>query len=254
MRRHAPSFLLIAGIAAGLVAPRRSAACMVNLSASALTDPARVVGSTVLIPGTTPSPLRPTNLTPLGVNFSDCVQGTVLRFQLTAASCGDDDVQVWATNLGASACISPSARGADGSSPTCWLVSPVVNGANLSMQPPLAGSGTGLEATWDISVPDIVGPQGGSIPAAGTVSSFDISGCFTQPSTASSVFSILFLPVLAGTNTYDSSATASAQAYQYLLPVDLVGPAAPLLTSEPAASDGTLTLSWAANTDSDTYG
>jgi hypothetical protein len=227
--------------------------CTLSVSPSALKDPARVVGASVLVPNTTPSPLRPLNLTPFGINFADCAAATVLRFQPTvtfsSADCNAYDVQVWASNLGANACVSSEARGASGSTPTCWLVDTVRNGSALNLAPDATGATQDEVPTWDIPVQTIVASQGGAIPAAGTVPAAGISACFTQPSASSVSFSILFLPVHAGTTTPD----LSAPGYEYLLPVDLVGPPTPANVAF-QAGDGALTLSWTANTDSDTYG
>jgi hypothetical protein len=177
---------------------------------------------------------RAQNLTPLGVNYADCIQDQSLQFSLTLSGFTGQDLQIWASRTGT--CTTDSNRG-NGGVANCWPLGGGLSAINM----PAANI-----RTFTIRVQDIVGPQNLS-PSPTTYVAQGPSACATQPTFSSETISIYFIPITNGS-------TATGMAWTYQLPVDMVGPPAPAVSSKPALGDTLFIASWTPNTDADTQG
>jgi hypothetical protein len=178
-------------------------------------------------------------LTPLGINYDDCVRNMTLQFTLLLSGfTGQDNVQVWATNQGD--CSTAAERGI-GPPPTCWLVNEGLVEPNLELS---------TTKTFAVRVQDLVGPQAplGTIPPGGTIPNAGVDACTHQSSFAAVPITIQFL-ALQPNGDPDTTATN----YSYTLPTDLVGPPTPAGVSI-GVGDTLFDVTWTANSDADTAG
>jgi hypothetical protein len=211
-------------IAASAGAQTTSGAAVMPTSQTA---PTRLINGKVVQP-------RAQNLTPLGVNYSDCINDMVLRFPLTISGfTGAQQLAIWA---GTGDCTADAARGFAGAIPSCWPV-----GTCWSFK---VGN-TGVQC--DVRVQNLVGAENlpPNPPPAGSVN-FGPAACTVQNSFAPIPLNIWFLPTT-------SSNQLNGTAFQYAIPTDLVGPPPPAV-STPGIGDTLLLVSWTANSDSDTAG
>lgn len=178
-------------------------------------------------------------LTPLGINYDDCVRNMTLQFTLLLSGfTGQDNVQVWATNQGD--CSTAAERGI-GPPPTCWLVNEGLVEPNLELS---------TTKTFAVRVQDLVGPQAplGTIPPGGTIPNAGVDACTHQSSFAAVPITIQFL-ALQPNGDPDTTATN----YSYTLPTDLVGPPTPAGVSI-GVGDTLFAVTWTTNSDADTAG
>jgi hypothetical protein len=179
---------------------------------------------------------RPQNLTPLGVNFDDCIRDMTLEFRALVTLPGTDTVQIWASN--AADCTTASARGAGGIAPTCWRLNGGLGGAQVL---------TAQAKSFDVRVQDIVGGQSLVSNAIATQPvSFGAEACTLQPSFAATTFNVFIMAIQSDNVTFDGG-------WKYPLPVDMLGPNPPTINT-PGIGHTLLTVTWTPNTDSDTGG
>jgi hypothetical protein len=180
---------------------------------------------------------RPPGLTPLGVNYQDCINDMTLQFSVTLSGFDGttNSLQVWATKSGD--CTAPSTRGLGGAlANTCWLVNQGLPVPNIEV---------GQTKQFNVRVQDLVGPQ--NVPPHGAnLVREDASACTQQPSFAPVPMTIWFLAI-------DSAGNSNGTPFQYQIPTDLIGPPPPAL-GKPALGDTLMTVSWTPNTDGDTGG
>jgi hypothetical protein len=235
-RRHAPSIIALAAIAAILLVSGAARAQSIN--ASGQPYPERYVNGADVGEST-----RPQNLNPLGINYSDCIQDMVLVYSVTLSGFGaanDDNMQVWATNTGDCTVDTTRGIGVSSEAPTCWLVNDGLTQPNLQ---------TPTTKQFSIPVRALVGPQTDTIPKAGTlVTDQGPAACLTQPSFAATSVTVWFLPLNAN-GTFDMGGTPFSQT----ITADVVGPPAP---TNVAIGDGDtlFSMTWMPNTDTDTIG
>ncbi len=176
---------------------------------------------------------RPINLTPLGVNYSDCVQDMVLRYNVQISGFSGQSLQVWASTAGT--CTTDANRG-NGGVANCWLVGNA-GAINQALQ---------QAVTINVPVRSIVGPQQESPSPAGQVTGLDATACNAQATDAPVTFTIFILPIQSP-NTYVGTG------FQQSLTTDLVGPPPPVNVSL-GVGDTFLGVRWTPNIDSDTAG
>jgi hypothetical protein len=179
---------------------------------------------------------RPQNLTPLGVNFDDCISDMTLQFNaiVTLPAGSGDTVQAWATNTGD--CAATTARG-NSAVATCWRLNAGLGAQTLTNSP----------ESFVVRVQDIIGGLAtvGQNPNAAV--SAGSSACSLQSSFAATTFQVEFLAI------EPDGVTSDGTPWDYALPVDLQGPPPPVLNN-PGIGDTLLIVSWTANSDSDTGG
>jgi hypothetical protein len=180
---------------------------------------------------------RSTNLNPLGINYSDCVQDMILRFDVVVSGFdGSESLQVWATKSGD--CLTTGERGIGSAAATCWLVDQGFSGLVI---------GTSTMKTFDIRVQDIVGLENSPLPAGANYIRQGASACTAQTSFVGVPMDLFFLPL--GTDQ-----NVKGTPYKYHIPsADLVGPPAPAGVSI-ADGDTLFVVNWMPNVDSDTTG
>jgi hypothetical protein len=205
--------------------PRRARAQTV--SASAQVFPAR------------DQPLRPQNLNPLGVSYSDCINDMTLAFSFIVSGFdGAENLQVWASKT--SDCTALTDRGT-GQVPVCWILP-----GGFTAQP--FTTPTSIKIT--LRVQDILGEDAvdgqNPIPDAPDYHRAGAEACTTQATPQAVPININFVPV-------DASGNPVGTAYQYTLNTDLVGPPAPAGVSE-SAGPTLLKVMWTPNSDTDTTG
>jgi hypothetical protein len=126
----------------------------------------------------------------------------------------------------------------NGLNPTCWLVSAQSAVQQFSLR----------TIQIDIPVRAIVAGLNRVPAPTGMVGDQLITACQSQTSPSAVSFTVFILPV-------QSPSTYTGTGFQQVLPVDMVGPQAPVLTNPPInPGDTFLTASWTANGDSDTIG
>ena len=181
---------------------------------------------------------RPPGLTPLGVNYQDCINDMTLQFSVTLSGFdgATNSLQVWATKSGD--CTAPTTRGLGGAAVnTCWLVNQGLTVPNIEV---------GQTKQFNVRVQDLVGPQEEMVMRGSNLVHEDASACTQQPSFAPVPMTIWFLAI-------DSSGNSNGTPFQYQIPTDLIGPPPPAL-GKPAVGDTLMTVSWTPNTDGDTGG
>jgi hypothetical protein len=226
---HRARFAFFALLSAGLVGPEFARAQTVSPSGQA--HPDRYVHGNFLGPST-----RPQNLMPLGINYSDCTQDMVLRFNVVVSGfTGSQSMQVWASK--SSNCADSTARGVGANAViTCWLV-------NQGFAGDIIGSAT--TRTFDVRVQDLVGAQNAPPNPANYVQQGP-DACTAQSTFVAVPINIFFLPL-------DSSLNSTGTSYQYSITTDLVGPPAPANVL-PGIGDTFLGVTWTPNSDADTTG
>jgi hypothetical protein len=176
--------------------------------------------------------VRPANLNPTDINFSDCASDMHLLYSVGVQGFSGERLEVWVSAT--SDCTDPVARGAGGS-PTCWNV---FNTTINQLAP--------ATIQFDIPVRAIVGPLEHLPAPAGLVADQPISACLSQTSPVPVQFTLFILPIQA-------PATYIGTGFKQVLPVDLVGPPPPAV-NPPAIGDGFLQATWTSNSDVDTVG
>jgi hypothetical protein len=190
------------------------------------TAPTRKINGNVVQP-------RNQNLTPLGVNYSDCINNMELDFPLEISGFnGSQQLAVWA---GTGDCTADGTRGYAGAIPSCW---------NLGQCRSFMTGNTGVTCT--VRVQNLVGAENAPPNPATTPVNFGPEACKVQGSFAPVPLNIWFLPTT-------SINQLNGTGYQYAIPTDLVGPPPPTV-STPGIGDTLLLVNWTANTDSDTAG
>jgi hypothetical protein len=179
---------------------------------------------------------RPLGLTPLGVNYQDCIDDMTLQFSVELAGFdGTTNMQIWATKSGD--CTATSTRGLAGvSANTCWLV----NQGFTAQQILLTQS-----RQFNVRVQDLVGPQNAPGLGANLVHEGP-SACTQQQSFAPVPMTIWFLAL-------DSAGNSVGTPFEYQIPTDLVGPPPPA-TVTTLVGDTLMQVNWTPNTDGDTGG
>jgi MYXO-CTERM domain-containing protein len=177
---------------------------------------------------------RPQNLTPLGINYDDCVNDMVLQFRPLVTLPSGDTVQVWASQSGD--CTVSGNRG-NGQVATCWRLNAGLGSVILTNQ----------EENFNVRVQDIIGGQTTVGQNPTTPVNLGIEACSSLTSYAATTFQISIMAIQP--NGIDTDGTA----WTYSLPVDIVGPPAPTGLST-NIGDTLLLVSWTPNTDSDTGG
>ncbi len=229
--RFLVSYFAVAAIF--FVSPRAQAQ---SVTASGQVPPERFIGGQDVGVST-----RPSNLTPLGVNYSDCVQDMTLRFSVQVSGfTGANNLQVWATRSGD--CSADTTRGVGSvTGATCWLV----NGGSTGLLQQSAGT-----LNFDVRVQDLIGPQNAP-PFPTTLVSEHVTStnnpCLAQPSFAAVPMNIWFVPTNSA-NQYTGSG-----AYNYPITTDMLGPPGPSGVSI-ADGDTLFVVNWTPNSDSDTQG
>lgn len=181
-------------------------------------------------------PLRPQNLNPQGVSFSDCMADAVLTFQVVVSGFdGTQNIQIWASASGD--CTSLAARGIGAAAATCWLLPGGMTGQS---------SGTETALDFELRVQDLVGPQNAP-PFPPGYQKQDATACQAQKTPAAVPLQIAFLPM--DTTNQDVIGTP----YVYMLQTDLVGPPAPADLSLGVRGTDWV-ASWTPNDDADTIG
>ncbi len=190
-----------------------------------------------IVNGQVQTNLRPQNLTPEGINYTDCVEDMSLRFSVSLSGfTGAQNMQIWATVAGD--CTQNIDRGAAGSAAaTCWLVSEGLTG-------PIIATPTSYQFT--IRVQDLIGPQNHPPFPATLVNDQTVAACSQQPSFIGVPINIYFVPL-------DTTQTLSGTAWEYTLYTDTVGPPAPTGVSD-SVGDSLFNVTWTANADADTTG
>jgi hypothetical protein len=220
-------FLALAAFLVALWVSRSASAQ--SVSQSGQINPDRVQGNGP------PSPLRPLNLNPTGVNFLDCENNMTLSFNLILSNFdGSELVQVWA---GTSDCSTDTSRG-HGGVPSCWLVGQPMAGI-------VAGAAVGISIP--VRVQDLVGHVN-SPPQTPTYVPVGADACRSQTVDTAQSITIFFLPT-----TSAGLAINNSGAYQYPVKADLVGPPAPTNVST-SVGDTLFTVNWTPSIDADTAG
>jgi hypothetical protein len=201
-------------------------------------------GGFMFVPADSTS-LRPANLNPYAVNYTDCTGDLYLFFQgvsLERFAGSPDSAQVW-VSVG---------------DQSCWLDAQRANGAcwpALPDQDKYPGASASFLSN-PIKVQDIIGPQqtpytpppGVTPPPPRPYAKQTGAACATQCSYTHEVFFLYFLPIMS-TGAIDPNGVP----YEYQLDVDLVGPPPPTLESV-GIGDGLLVANWSANADGETAG
>jgi hypothetical protein len=179
---------------------------------------------------------RPQNLTPLGINYNDCIRDMVLRFNLTVSGFdGSESLQIWATKSGD--CTADTARGVGANAvTTCWIAGQGF-AARVITSP--------LTLTFDVRVQDLVGLQNAP-PSPPNYVPQGPSACTAQTTFVGVPINIYFVPVGPGNTMMGTS-------YKYTIATDLVGPNAPGGVKR-GVGDTLFKLSWTPNVDADTNG
>jgi hypothetical protein len=191
--------------------------------------PTRTVNGVVVDP-------RAQNLTPLGINYSDCISNMVLDFSvLLSGFDGTESLQIWATKTGAD-CSTLVSRGGGGVAPVCWpLPGGIPSGQVISQQ----------SAEFAIRVQDLIGTQ--NSPSTTYVAQ-GAAGC--DPSVQGQYtpipMNIYFVPI-------DASGNPTGADLNYSISTDIVGPPPPVVTAL-GAGETLLIANWTPNTDTDTAG
>ena len=226
---HRARFAFLALLSAGLVGSEFARAQTVSPSGQA--HPDRYVGGNFLGPST-----RPQNLNPLGINYSDCTQDMVLRFNVVVSGFdGSQSMQVWASKSGD--CTQSTARGVGANAViTCWLVNQGFAGDIISAS---------TTRSFDVRVQNLVGAQNNPPNPANLVQQGP-DACNAQSNFVAVPIDIFFLPL-------DSSLNSTGTSYKYSITTDLVGPNAPAMVT-PGIGDTFLGVTWTPNADADTTG
>ena len=227
------AFALLAAMAVATKPARAQTtpASTASVSASGQAFPDRIVNGVNFGAST-----RPQNLTPLGINYDDCIKDMVLSFNVVVTGFdGTQNLQVWASK--SSDCTAPTDRGGPAAvTATCWLVNPGFTG-QIHVTP--------TTLNFQVRVQDLVGEQNAPPLPANYVPQGP-SACNAQSTFAAVPLTINFVPV-------DSSGNYDGTAYQFKEPTDLVGPPAPIGVTT-SVGDTLLFANWSLNTDSDTSG
>lgn len=227
-------FLALASLSATLLGATRAHAqtSTATVSASGQPNPERFVGG--VDKGTS---TRPQNLTPLGINYSDCIQDMVLRFTVVVNGFdGSENLQVWASKSGD--CTAATSRGVGGSGsvvPTCWLLDQGFTALRYAAP-------TSLQ--FNVRVQDLVGLQNAPPYPANYVRQGP-DACTAQSTFVAIPMTVNFVPINSG------NGAPSGTAYQYKISADLIGPPAPASVSK-SVGDTLLVVTWTPNNDSDT--
>jgi hypothetical protein len=191
--------------------------------------PTRTVNGVVVNP-------RPQNLTPLGINYSDCISNMVLDFSvLLTGFDGTESLQIWATKTGAD-CSTLVSRGGGGVAPVCWpLPGGIASGQVISQQ----------SGEFPIRVQDLIGTQ--NSPSTTYVAQ-GAAGC--DPSVQGQYtpipMNIYFVPI-------DASGNPTGADLNYSISTDIVGPPPPIVSAL-GAGETLLIANWTPNVDTDTAG
>jgi hypothetical protein len=181
---------------------------------------------------------RPANLSPLGINYADCIANQTLEFSVSLSGfTGADNLEVWASP--SSDCTQPADRGVGVQAAVCWRV---------------ANDAVGITATGpttqqiSVRVQDLVGfEQGAPFPPTAGAPGLGAEACTAQAGFTAVAMNVSFVPVNASTQAYDGVA------FVYQINTDLVGPPAPSGFGE-TPGETLLNLTWNPNSDSDTAG
>ena len=157
-----------------------------------------------------------------------------LQFRALVTIPSGDTVQVWASQ--SADCTQAASRGS-GTVATCWRLNAGLGALILTNQ----------AESFNVRVQDIIGGQAtvGTNPT--TPVSFGASACSLQSSYAATQFNIYIMAIESDGITEDGTA------WNYPLPVDVIGPPAPAIT-KPGVGDTLLLVQWTPNSDSDTGG
>jgi hypothetical protein len=175
---------------------------------------------------------RPINLTPLGVNYSDCIADMTLEYTVQVSGFTGQSLEAWVSQ--SADCTQDTTRTAIGTA-QCWRVAQI---GNVNVPSP-----TGMPITIDIPVRAIVGPQ--NAPAMG-VTSLDATACNAQQTDAPITFTVFILAIQPPTTNVGTG-------FKQALTTDLVGPPPPTDFAVGIA-DTFLTAHWTPNIDADTAG
>ncbi len=199
--------------------------------------PVRIVnGQPVMVQCTTSSTgvcIRPENLNPQGISYSDCVEDMSLQFSVTLSGFSGQAMQIWASK--SSDCTAPADRGIGPDGNPCWNLGQGVVGQPSIDQP--------LQFT--IRVQDIVGLQNASAPVV-SYQRQGVSACSQQPTFSAVPIYVNFVPL-------DTTGALSGTGYKYQQNSDLVGPPAPRKAQE-SVGNTLFNVTWTTNTDADTTG
>jgi hypothetical protein len=178
---------------------------------------------------------RPPNLNPLGINYSDCQEDMALKFSVTLSGFAGENLQVWASK--SSDCTNPADRGSGASGGVCWY---------LGQQLVAVNSSAPSSQEFTIRVQDIIGEQNAAAPVT-TYTPQGSAACLAQATFSPVSININFVPLDA------SNQQSLGVAYEYVLNTDTVGPPPPGEVKE-TVGDALFSVTWNANTDSDTVG
>jgi hypothetical protein len=176
--------------------------------------------------------VRPENLNPRGINYSDCASDMTLRYSVGVSGFTGQQLQVWIS--ASSDCTMDSNRG-NGLNPSCWNV------ANTTVNKTAYTT-----VQLDVPVRAIVGPLGKVPSPTGLIGDQPISACLSQTSPSPVQFTVFILPV-------QSPANYVGTGFMQVLPVDMVGPPAPTMNA-PQVGDTFVQANWTPNADADTVG
>lgn len=243
LRFTRPSLVLLTILAAGPILASGLRSGVARAQVTTTPTATSTVGPSITFPVAAPTRLinnvvqnpRPANQTPLGVNYSDCINDMVLQFSVALSGfLGTTNLQIWATK--STDCTAPTTRGIGANANTCWLVNQGLTLPNLQ---------SAQTKQFNVRVQDLVGPQNAPALGAGMVNEGP-SACTQQPNFAAVPMDIWFLAL-------DGSGNSVGTPADYRIPTDLVGPPAPLnVTTQ--LGDTFLAVNWTANTDGDTGG
>jgi hypothetical protein len=175
-------------------------------------------------------PLRPDNLDPTAINYSDCAADIHLQFNLNVQGLPcSDTMQVW---VGTTDCTQLSARQTTSGSPRCW---PVKTSVLLSQT---------LEV--DIRAQDIVGFISNAEPPV-TYQPQGIAACHSQDEPGVVALNIAFMAMEADGQTVDGTTTP------YTLNAALVGPSPPTSVTA-GVGENLIVANWTPATDTTIQG
>ena len=237
MMRRPRLLFAMASVAAALVGSdvsrAQTTATTPTIGPSGNQFPHRFVGTSFVPSNDLGTGRRPVNLTPLGISYQDCLDDQSLHFDVNVSGFQGQSIELWASLNGD--CSVDANRG-NGGVAVCWPLGVGMTGVNQPSASPLP---------FNVRVRDIVGPQLAS-PAPTTYSPRGVEACSSQATFSSETFNVYFVPIANGSR-------ATGTAYNYQLPVDLVGPPAPGGVHE-QVGDTLFTVTWAPNADTDTGG
>jgi len=186
---------------------------------------------------------RPVNLTPLGINYSDCTSDMILSFNVYLSGFdGNENLQVWASQT--SDCTAITDRGGTGAvaatcwpvAPQYWLTGPIISGQSVTIQ---------------VRVQDLVGPQNAP-PFPSKYVAHGADACNAQPTFAAVPMTINFVPVASSIEQLDQdgnvieseagSSTSGSGGISTIPDANLIGVASGGVTV-PDKSTGSYTIS-----------